>query len=46
MHMLDLKNLRLAESIEGTHTYKLVCKFNRLCHANRIKFRYGCEFVI
>ena len=46
MHMLDLINLRLAESIEDTHICELVCKFNRLCHANRMRSRFGCEFVI
>ena len=46
MHMLDLINMQLAESIEDTHICELVCKFNRLCHANRMRFRFGCEFVI
>ena len=38
MNMLDLTNLRLAESIEDTDTYENAHNFNRLCCANRIAF--------
>ena len=32
MHMLDLMNMWLEESVENTDIYENMYKFNRLCH--------------
>ena len=35
MYILDLMNMRLAESIENTNIVETMRKFDRLCHANQ-----------
>ena len=37
MYILDLMNMRLAESIENTNIVETMRKFDRLCHANQIR---------
>ena len=40
MNMLDLINMRLAESIADTYICENKRKFNRLCHAIRLAFKF------
>ena len=40
--MLDLMQFRLAESIDNTNILENISRFIRLCHANRIKIKFGC----
>ena len=39
INMLDLMNMQLAELTDNIEVQENVCRFNRLCHANRIVYR-------
>ena len=46
MHMLDLMNMQLAESIRDTNTLENARKFITLCHARRIRVTSLCMVPI